>query len=94
MKIKKLNSLKVGVGTYGGAITAKALRLMNPERVKRKQLRIFTCPQCGTKSLKKILYGMPGDDFDFDKYIVGGCMPSEADIGCAQCDWSGIWDEI
>ena len=94
------NAMEVGFlsapkrGTFGGAITAKALRLVNPERVKRKQLRTLTCPQCGARGLKKILYGMPGDDFEFDKFIVGGCIMSEVDIGCAKCDWSGIWDEM
>ena len=44
--------------------------------------------------LKKILYGMPGDDFPFEKYIVGGCIMSEADVGCTQCDWSGMWDQF
>ncbi len=61
---------------------------------RRKQLRTLSCPKCGTKGLKKILYGMPSDDFKFEKFIVGGCMPSEADIGCSKCDWSGIWDEM
>jgi hypothetical protein len=44
--------------------------------------------------LKKILYGMPGDDFPFEKYIVGGCIMSEADVGCTHCDWSGMWDQF
>ena len=44
--------------------------------------------------LKKILYGMPGDDFPFEKYIVGGCIMSEADVGCTQCDWLGMWDQF
>lgn len=81
-------------GTFGGSITAKALRRLNPDRIKRKQLRTLVCPQCGTKGLKKILYGMPGDDFPFDRFIVGGCIMSDADIGCPKCDWSGIWDEM
>jgi hypothetical protein len=67
---------------------------MNQKQGKRKQLRNLVCPKCGVKGLKKILYGMPNDDFEFEKFILGGCMPSEADIGCSKCDWSGIWDEM
>ena len=58
---------------------------------RRKQLRTLTCPQCGAKGLKKILYGMPGADFNFQKYFVGGCMPSNENIGCKNCEWTGIW---
>ena len=34
------------------------------------------------------------NDFPFEKYIVGGCIMSEADIGCTKCDWVGIWSEL
>ena len=37
--------------------------------------------------LKKILYGMPSDEFDFKTYAVGGCIPSEASVRCSKCDW-------
>ena len=67
---------------------------MNSSRRRRKQLRTLACPQCGHVGLKKILYGMPGDDFPFEKYIVGGCIMSEADVGCTQCDWLGMWDQF
>jgi len=38
---------------------------------------------------------MPGPDFDFDKYIVGGCCVTEVDpdIGCVKCDWRGMCGE-
>ena len=94
------NAMEIGFlsapkrGSFGGLITPKALKRINPDRIRRKQLRTLACPKCGTKGLKKILYGMPGDDFKFGKYIVGGCIPNEADIGCPKCDWSGIWDEM
>ncbi len=94
------NAMEIGFlsapkrGSFGGLITPKALKRINPDRIRRKQLRALSCPKCGTKGLKKILYGMPGDDFPFDKFIVGGCIMSEADIGCSSCDWSGIWDEM
>ncbi|MFM7874589.1 MAG: hypothetical protein ACKO8Y_08270 [Actinomycetota bacterium] len=39
--------------------------------------------------MREIVYGMPGPDFDFDKYIVGGCCVTEVapDIGCKECGW-------
>ena len=66
---------------------------------KRKYVRLLTaaCPACGeVGGLKRILYGMPGSDFDFDKYIVGGCVISEVDpeIGCTKCDWAGMRKEL
>ena len=61
---------------------------------RRKPLRSLVCPRCGNVGLKKILYGMPGDDFPFDKYIVGGCVLSDADVGCVKCDWAGIWADF
>jgi len=50
------------------------------------------CPGCGASgSVREIVYGMPGRDFDFDKYIVGGCCVTEVDpdIGCKECGWEG-----
>jgi len=60
----------------------------------RKPLRRIACPQCGEVGLQKIIYGMPSDDFNFDKFIVGGCIVSEANIGCPKCEWSGIRNEL
>ena len=60
----------------------------------RKPLRRIACPQCGEVGLQKIIYGMPSDDFNFDKYIVGGCIVSEANIGCTKCEWSGTHNEL
>jgi len=65
-----------------------------PKRKRRKRLSSLTCPSCGQLGLQKILYGIPSDDFPFDKYIVGGCIMSEADVGCPKCDWSGIWADF
>lgn len=50
------------------------------------------CPGCGASgSIQEIVYGMPGSDFEFDKYIVGGCCvtDNDPDIGCKECGWSG-----
>lgn len=46
------------------------------------------CPNCQTNSyLKKIMYGLPGDDFDFEKFHIGGCIPSDATYHCERCGW-------
>jgi ribosomal protein S27AE len=63
---------------------------------KRVRLSAASCPKCGEEgSLKKILYGMPGPDFDHEKYIVGGCVISVLDpeIGCTRCGWAGMRGE-
>jgi len=62
---------------------------------RRKRLSSLACPECGEiGTLRKIIYGMPSDDFNFDKFIFGGCIVSEADIGCPKCEWSGIRNEL
>jgi hypothetical protein len=51
------------------------------------------CPMCLQEGvLQDIVYGMPGDDFDFEKYAVGGCLIEEnqPDIRCRGCGWSGL----
>ena len=42
--------------------------------------------------MREIVYGMPGPDFDFDKYIVGGCCVTGVDPrhGCKKCGWRGF----
>jgi hypothetical protein len=46
------------------------------------------CEYCGGKdSVKEILYGMPGEDTDFDKYIIGGCIPENVLARCTECGW-------
>jgi hypothetical protein len=66
---------------------------MKEQSRKRVYLSKATCPSCGEKgALRKIIYGMPGADFDFEKYIVGGCCVTEIDseIGCSNCEWQGM----
>lgn len=63
---------------------------------KRKRLSTTSCPSCGVKGgLKRILNGMPDSDFDFEKYIVGGCCVTDNDpeIGCVKCGWEGMRGE-
>jgi ribosomal protein L37AE/L43A len=58
-------------------------------KVQRNRVNTLNCPQCGEKTLKKILYGMPSDNFDFQNSLVGGCIPNPEDIGCKNCEWVG-----
>ena len=79
-------------GTWGGTITKKSLKILGQIEPQKRKKRIdsLVCPSCGEKTLKKIVYGMPGDGFDFQKNFVGGCIPSEEDIGCKNCEWVGM----
>jgi hypothetical protein len=66
---------------------------------RRKYVRLSTasCPSCGGVGvLRRILYGMPSADFDFDKFIVGGCCVTDVDpeVGCVKCDWVGKRDSL
>ena len=59
---------------------------------KRIRLSAASCPKCGERgTLKEIIYGMPGPDFDHNEYIVGGCVISASDpeFGCSICGWEG-----
>jgi len=64
---------------------------MTPRR--RPALPTLTCPKCLQEGvLQGIIYGMPGDDFDFEMYAVGGCLIEEnqPDLRCRDCGWSGL----
>lgn len=49
------------------------------------------CPECKSTEVKKIIYGLPAHDFDFDKYEVGGCCvtPNDPKYKCMKCE--GSW---
>ena len=82
--------------TWGGTITKKSLKILSQIEPQKRKKRIdsFKCPACGEKTLKKIVYGMPGDGFDFKNNFVGGCIPSPEDIGCKNCEWTGFRSEL
>ena len=55
-------------------------------------LRATRCPGCGVVgSMKEIVYGMPTKDFDYERYISGGCCisPKSPTHGCSGCGWEG-----
>ena len=57
-------------------------------------LKLLRCPECEQVGrLKEIIYGMPGEDFDFARYEVGGCCLSgdgiDPNVSCPACEWEG-----
>ena len=67
------------------------------EMGKRVRLSTASCPSCGgIGGLKKIVYGMPNSDSDFERYIVGGCCVTDDDpeIRCVKCGWKGMRLEL
>ena len=66
---------------------------MLAKRRKYVRLTAASCPSCREKGgIKNIVFGMPNSDFDFEKYIVGGCCVTDDDpeIGCVKCGWRGM----
>lgn len=67
---------------------------------RRKGLRTLVCPECGEiGTLREIVYGMPDpENFDFEKYAVGGCCisddGSDPDVQCRACEWSGHLNQL
>ncbi len=70
------------------------------ELIEKSQIRFgkFTfCPKCNEMGkVKEILYGMPSEDYNQDKYVLGGCCIEENDpeIKCTGCDWVGMMEEV
>ena len=53
--------------------------------------KALICPVCGGGDLKEIIYGLPDpENFDFEKYEVGGCCVTDEDAKykCLICDSS------
>jgi len=71
---------------------------MQPKPTRRKQLRTLTCPKCQQRGLlRELLWGMPSDDFDHEKYALGGCVlpsPWPPDVRCSGCGYEGYRDVI
>ena len=71
---------------------------MQKKRARRPQLRTLICPSCGKYgSLKPILWGMPEEDFNYDKFASGGCCVPSAwppDSRCSACYQDCYRDEV
>lgn len=63
---------------------------------RHKRFSGLVCPGCSkVGSLRKIVYGLPDlENFDFEKYAVGGCCiigdGSDPDVRCNSCGWEGL----
>ena len=73
--------------------------MKNAELGTKRKLRWneLPCPRCGTKrALIKIIYGMPTPDFDYSKYISGGCCMDldSPEYSCKNCDWQGQKEDL
>lgn len=70
------------------------------EIMEKSTIRIgkFTfCPKCSEMGkIKEILYGMPSEDYNQTKYVLGGCCVSDNDpeIQCTNCDWVGMVEDV
>ncbi len=50
----------------------------------------MNCPNCNNEeNVREILYGMPAEEPDSTKYILGGCCmePNSPDFKCLKCGW-------
>ena len=70
------------------------------ELIEKSTIRIgkFTfCPKCNAMGkVKEILYGMPSEDYNQEKYVLGGCCITDDDpeIQCTNCDWTGMKESV
>lgn len=59
--------------------------------------RFTFCPKCNEMGkIKEILYGMPSEDYNQEKFVLGGCCITDNDpeIQCTSCDWSGTKEDV
>jgi len=48
------------------------------------------CENCGSETgIRRILWGLPSSEPDFDEFVIGGCMPGEnpPSLRCIDCGW-------
>jgi len=49
------------------------------------------CVGCGKEgTVKEIIYGLPAEDYDRDRYLLGGCIPEDVVAECTHCRWQKI----
>lgn len=59
--------------------------------------RFTFCPKCNEMGkIKEVLYGMPSEDYNQEKFVLGGCCISDNDpeIQCTNCDWCGMKEDV
>jgi hypothetical protein len=63
---------------------------MNHQR--RITVKTSPCPGCGAiGTLRRIVWGLPVEAIDLNKYAIGGCCIPEnpPELACSECPWSG-----
>lgn len=65
----------------------------------REIFRKLVCPQCHKVGvIMRILYGMPGEEFDHQHFASGGCIMQglglDPDVQCRICDWIGFRNQL
>ena len=43
------------------------------------------CPECGSREIREITYGLPAEPPDPELFHVGGCVVSDAQWHCSAC---------
>jgi hypothetical protein len=59
---------------------------------RRITVKTSPCPNCGTVgSLRRIVWGLPAEAIDLDRFAIGGCCIPEnpPELACSECPWSG-----
>jgi hypothetical protein len=54
---------------------------------------VLICPSCRSTQVKEIIYGLPDpENFDFQRYEVGGCCvtPEDDKYKCSNCEYSWL----
>ena len=63
----------------------------------RPWIKRLICPGCAQRgTLRTIVYGMPEENFDYEKFSSGGCLvaPGQPDIDCRECRWAGNRNDL
>jgi hypothetical protein len=64
---------------------------------KRQAFRNLACPQCHKAGvIRRLLWGMPGEDFDHRRFASGGCVMNgdDPDVQCSECLWEGFRNQL
>ena len=54
-------------------------------KIKFVSCKPVKCPFCGSEDMKEIIYGLPSPDFDYSRYISGGCCARPLQWHCDNC---------
>jgi hypothetical protein len=63
----------------------------------RETFRKLICPECQKVGvIRRILWGMPGEDFDHRRFASGGCVMTgdDPEVQCSVCMWKGYRNQL